>query len=99
GQLSALQTRSKIRGLMQVYSTLTSLPNAAKDCLLVIGNFDGVHRGHQALLAQARAKAESIGKSLAVLTFEPHPRKLFRPDDPPFRLSPPEVKQQRLKEG
>lgn len=54
---------------------------------LTIGNFDGVHRGHHAMLAQLRAKADELGVPAAVLTFEPHPRELFTPDQAPARLT------------
>lgn len=55
------------------------LPNAASraPCALTIGNFDGVHRGHQALLARVRAAATALGVEAAVMTFEPHPREFF----------------------
>ncbi len=55
------------------------LPNAqaGAPCALTIGNFDGVHRGHQALLAQVRAAADKLGVEAAVMTFEPHPREFF----------------------
>ncbi|MCG2582794.1 bifunctional riboflavin kinase/FAD synthetase [Massilia sp. TS11] len=55
------------------------LPNdrARAPCALTIGNFDGVHRGHQALLARVRAQAEAMGVEAAVMTFEPHPREFF----------------------
>ena len=55
------------------------LPNAASraPCALTIGNFDGVHRGHQALLAQVRKAAGRLGVEAAVMTFEPHPREFF----------------------
>lgn len=81
---------------MKAYSTITSLPETAQDHVIVIGNFDGVHRGHQGLLAEARKVAQAHDKKLGVLTFEPHPRHLFRPDDPPFRLTTPETKFERL---
>jgi len=55
--------------------------------VLTIGNFDGVHRGHQALLAQLRAKSEATGLPAAVLTFEPHPREYFAHEDRPRRLT------------
>ena len=62
------------------------IPNAAarQPCALAIGNFDGVHRGHQALLAQVRAAASRLGLRAAVMTFEPHPREFFarRAGDP-----------------
>ena len=55
------------------------LPNdqARAPCALTIGNFDGVHKGHQALLARVRAAASSMGLEAAVMTFEPHPREFF----------------------
>ncbi|HYD79691.1 MAG TPA: bifunctional riboflavin kinase/FAD synthetase [Paucimonas sp.] len=55
------------------------LPNAAAraPCALTIGNFDGVHRGHQALLARVRGAADRLGVEAAVMTFEPHPREFF----------------------
>jgi riboflavin kinase/FMN adenylyltransferase len=52
-----------------------------------MGNFDGVHRGHRAVIAVALARARSLGKPAAVLTFEPHPRAFFKPDEPLFRLT------------
>ncbi|RZI38113.1 bifunctional riboflavin kinase/FMN adenylyltransferase, partial [Herbaspirillum sp. HC18] len=54
---------------------------------LAIGNFDGVHRGHQALLKSARAVACSSGVPAAVMLFEPHPRELFAPGKAHFRLT------------
>ena len=51
-----------------------------------IGNFDGVHKGHQALIAAARKTAQQIGLPLAVICFSPHPRRYFQPDNPPFLL-------------
>jgi riboflavin kinase/FMN adenylyltransferase len=55
------------------------LPNAASraPCALTIGNFDGVHRGHQALLGHLRQAADRLGLEAAVMTFEPHPREFF----------------------
>lgn len=55
------------------------LPNAVSraPCALTIGNFDGVHRGHQALLARVREAATRLGVEAAVMTFEPHPREFF----------------------
>jgi riboflavin kinase/FMN adenylyltransferase len=52
-----------------------------------IGNFDGVHRGHRAVIAAALARAAALGRPAAALTFEPHPRSVFRPDEPLFRLT------------
>lgn len=55
--------------------------------VLTIGNFDGVHLGHRALLARLTAAAAKAGLPAAVLTFEPHPREFFAPHSPPSRLS------------
>ncbi len=60
--------------------------------VVAIGNFDGVHRGHQAVLARARALADRLGRPAVLLTFEPHPVSLFRPDEPFFRLTDPQAK-------
>src|SRR5690606_13422608 len=66
--------------------------------VVAIGNFDGVHRGHQAVLQQALDEAGRRGAPALVLTFEPHPRKLFRPDRPLFILTPPAMKAKLLSE-
>ncbi len=83
---------------MQTITTLQNIEPAAQDCVLAIGNFDGVHKGHQQLLAEAKKIAQESGKKLAVLTFEPHPRRLFRADDPPFRITPAAMKARKLAE-
>ncbi len=54
---------------------------------LTIGNFDGVHLGHQAMLARMREAAQKLALPAAVLTFEPHPREFFAPDAAPARLT------------
>lgn len=64
--------------------------------VVAIGNFDGVHRGHRTLLANAREKAAARGVDSAVLTFEPHPRAYFQPDKPLFRITPPAEKERVL---
>jgi len=61
---------------------------------VAIGNFDGVHRGHQSVIDLARAAAPDA--PLGVMTFEPHPRAFFAPDAPPFRLMSPEARASRL---
>ena len=82
---------------MIIYNDLSHIEDTAKDCVLVIGNFDGVHRGHQALLDRAHEIAKLNGLEVGVLTFEPHPRRLFQPDQPPARLTSPDMKAERLK--
>ena len=56
-------------------------------CALTVGNFDGVHLGHQAMLARLRAAAQERGLPTAVMTFEPHPREVFTPESAPARLT------------
>jgi len=60
---------------------------ALHGAVLAMGNFDGVHRGHRAVIAVAVDRATRIGKPAAVLTFEPHPRVFFNPGEPLFRLT------------
>ncbi|MBN9020841.1 MAG: bifunctional riboflavin kinase/FAD synthetase [Rhizobiales bacterium] len=75
---------------------IDAVPLALGGGAVVIGNFDGVHRGHQALLARTIADAHRIGGPSLVLTFEPNPRTFFRPDEPVFRLTPPRVRARLL---
>jgi riboflavin kinase/FMN adenylyltransferase len=55
--------------------------------VVALGNFDGVHRGHRQVIQTALARARALGKEAAALTFEPHPRAFFRPQEPLFRLT------------
>lgn len=61
-----------------------------------IGNFDGVHLGHQSVIDIARNAGDAIGAALGIMTFEPHPREYFAPDGPPFRLTNAEARAHRL---
>jgi riboflavin kinase/FMN adenylyltransferase len=58
-----------------------------RGAVVAIGNFDGVHRGHRAVIAAAMRRAKALGRPAAALTFEPHPRALFNPDEALFRLT------------
>lgn len=71
------------------YTALAGLlqGGAINKTVVAIGNFDGVHMGHRVLLAHARKIADESGVRLVVLTFTPHPRAFFRPDQPPFLLT------------
>jgi len=77
-------------------SATAPLPAHLRGGVVAIGNFDGVHRGHQAVLERALAEAGRRGAPALVLTFEPHPRKVFRPDMPLFVLTPPPMKARLL---
>ena len=73
-----------------MFSLLNLDPSLARGpipCVLTIGNFDGVHRGHQAMLARLKAVALERGLPAAVMTFEPHPREVFTPELAPARLT------------
>jgi riboflavin kinase / FMN adenylyltransferase len=73
---------------MRLFRHTNDLPADARGAVVALGNFDGVHLGHRAVVARAGAIARELGRPLGVLSFEPHPRSLFRPQDPPFRLTP-----------
>jgi riboflavin kinase / FMN adenylyltransferase len=64
------------------------VPDALKGAVVAVGNFDGVHRGHQALIAEAGRLAEERKAPLGVLAFEPHPQEFFHPQAECFRLTP-----------
>lgn len=64
-----------------------TVPLSLKGGVAAIGNFDGVHRGHRAVIDEARARARATNAPALALTFEPHPRMFFRPQEPLFRLT------------
>jgi riboflavin kinase/FMN adenylyltransferase len=68
------------------------IPAELRGRVLALGNFDGVHRGHAELARVAREMAVTQGMQAAALTFEPHPRTIFRPEQPVFRLTPEPIK-------
>ena len=73
---------------MRLLAAHEPVPLEFHHAVVAIGNFDGLHRGHQELLLIAKAEAERLGKSWGIVTFEPHPRSFFKPDEPVFRLTP-----------
>jgi riboflavin kinase/FMN adenylyltransferase len=79
---------------MRIFHDWRNLPPDARGASVALGNFDGVHLGHAKVIRAAHAALP--GAPLAVLTFEPHPRELFRPEDPPFRLTLPAEKRAAL---
>ena len=73
-------------------------PQGLEGAVVAIGNFDGVHRGHRAVIARAKALAQKLGRPCAVLTFEPHPADYFGGGAQIFRLTSREAKAHRLAE-
>ena len=72
--------------MVEIITDWRGLPERFRGAAVAIGAFDGVHRGHKAVIAQARAAADGLGAPLAVVSFDPHPRRWFQPDAAPFRL-------------
>ena len=77
---------------MKLIAGTGPVPESCRGAVVAIGNFDGVHRGHQTLLDIARAEADRLGRPWGVVSFEPHPRTYFKPDEPVFRLTPEAMK-------
>jgi riboflavin kinase/FMN adenylyltransferase len=73
---------------MRIFRHYSGIPDSARGHAVVVGNFDGLHRGHFAVIDGARRHARSLAAPFGVVTFEPHPRRFFRPNDPKFELTP-----------
>jgi len=65
----------------------SAVPEALRGGIVALGNFDGFHKGHQAVVGRAVARARAEGRPALVATFDPHPVRFFKPDVPPFRLT------------
>ena len=83
----AMRTQPTLR-----ITALNDFPQELRGSVVAIGNFDGVHRGHRAVLNAALEQAAAAGVPAVVLTFEPHPRTVFNPEKPVFRLTPAPLK-------
>jgi riboflavin kinase / FMN adenylyltransferase len=73
---------------MERLSSSAPVPPHLRGSVMALGNFDGFHAGHQAVVGRAIARAKAEGRPAIVATFDPHPMRLFRPDTPSFRLTP-----------
>jgi len=87
---------------MRILRHHDEVPPDCRGGAVALGNFDGVHRGHQAVIRTARDIApklnDGLGGPLGVMTFDPHPRRLFQPDAPPFALSALRTKAHRIED-
>lgn len=72
---------------MHILNGHDGMPAGLRGSVLVIGNFDGVHHGHQALIGTAKTEAGRLAWPVGVMAFEPHPRVFFKPSEPHFRLT------------
>lgn len=79
-----------------VITDYKNVPSEARGACIALGNFDGVHSGHEAVIATASEQAATIGAPLGVLIFEPPPRRYFQPDSEPFRIMRPETRRKQL---
>jgi riboflavin kinase/FMN adenylyltransferase len=82
--------------MMDIVRAWRDVPRSSQGAALAIGNFDGVHRGHQAVLSEAISIAKREGRRSGAVVFEPHPREFFAPDQPFFRLTPLPLKLELL---
>lgn len=83
---------------MLLVRDFTSCPESAKDAFVALGNFDGVHRGHRAILETTVRLAHAAKKPAAVMTFEPHPREFFARTQTPFHIYPLQRKLRLLRQ-
>jgi len=82
---------------MRRFEPSEQIPNGAKGASIALGNFDGVHLGHRAVIAAAQAVAEAKGYALGAAVFNPHPRRVLQPDAPPFQLQTNDQRTRALK--
>lgn len=73
---------------MEIFRSLDAVPPLLSRTVLAIGNFDGVHRGHQAILCEVRERAANFGAKSVAVTFDPHPVRVLRPEQAPKLITP-----------
>ena len=81
---------------MRIVHDWKGLSDSDRGAAVALGNFDGVHRGHQQVIALAAKAAGELNAPLGVISFEPHPRRIFQPDAPSFRLMQPDQQARAL---
>lgn len=72
---------------MTIWRSFEEIPSDLGACVVTIGNFDGVHRGHRAVIAEARDRADELGLPVVAVTFDPHPMAVLRPEHAPMMLT------------
>ncbi len=80
------QNGRNLTDFMQIINDITNIPAKFSGAVIALGNFDGLHRGHQIVINKAKQIAKKNGKTLGVACFRPHPSQYFDPDVAPFRL-------------
>jgi riboflavin kinase/FMN adenylyltransferase len=83
---------------MRIFRHFSDVPPPLRGAVVAVGNFDGVHLGHRALIGEAARQARASGAPMAVLAFEPHPQEFFRPSPESFRLTPLRTKARLIAE-
>lgn len=81
---------------MRVWDGYSAIEADGRGCVIALGNFDGVHAGHQVVIERARKLATEMDAPLGVALFQPHPRRFFAPDAPPFRIMSADRRNARL---
>jgi len=79
---------------VKTLQSYTNLPKSDKGAVIALGNFDGLHRGHQVVISKAKLIADDMNAPLGIGLFRPHPYRYFKPDAPPFRLMSAEIRAQ-----
>ena len=83
---------------MKTLQTYQGLSQDDRGAVIALGNFDGLHRGHQAVISKAKALANDLGAPLGIGLFRPHPFRFFKPDADPFRLMSADIRAQVMAE-
>ena len=83
---------------MRIFRHYNDVPDGSKGAVVALGNFDGVHLGHQALIGEAKRLSQERGVPMGVVAFEPHPQEFFHPSAESFRLTPFRVKARLIAE-
>ena len=81
---------------MRIIQEFIDIPEVCKGAAVALGNFDGVHKGHQVVIGKMVKISNSLKIPSAVMTFEPHPRRFFQPTAPLFEMTPTDTKSRRI---